>query len=284
MQSNRIYHYTNIESLAMILSTRKLRFTRLDMVDDLLEAQTHVGINFGKFFFVSCWTTQAEESIPQWSMYSHEMRGVRIELRTQPFKQEPLRPHRQWSGIEWSGNLLSPIPSDQLWGESYFIVPMFLQNPDFFAGNVNYVPNVQEVYAQSISREVREGGAATVKVNGLPFLPRQKSSDWSFQKEYRFSLMVMPSLPLPPQGPGERQFAEMIGQHMSNGLINNVDPGIQHIDVSLAPDAFDDAIVRIGPLASAGARICVETLMARFAPKARIENSSLAGAVRPKFR
>lgn len=93
MQSSRIFHYTNIDSLAMILSTKKLRFTRLDMVDDLLEAQTHVGINFGKFFFVSCWTTQIEESIPQWSMYSHEMRGVRIELRAKPFQNAPLRPN-----------------------------------------------------------------------------------------------------------------------------------------------------------------------------------------------
>ena len=34
-----IHHYTNIESLAMILSTRKIRFNRLDRMDDLEEGR-----------------------------------------------------------------------------------------------------------------------------------------------------------------------------------------------------------------------------------------------------
>ena len=46
----KIYHYTSIESLALILKTQKIRFTRLDRVDDVREAQEHCGINFVNIF------------------------------------------------------------------------------------------------------------------------------------------------------------------------------------------------------------------------------------------
>ena len=118
MPDSSIYHYTSIESLALILKTRKLRFTRLDGVDDVREAQAHAGIDFGKFFFVSCWTQEIKESIPQWSMYSREMQGVRLELPEFPFSSEPLRPKPGWGGVKWQGDLLSPLPFEALWGTS----------------------------------------------------------------------------------------------------------------------------------------------------------------------
>lgn len=73
MQTEKIFHYTSIDSLAMILSTRKLRFTRLDNVDDVTEAQTHAGIPFGKYFFVNCWTQEEEDNLAQWKMYGSDM-------------------------------------------------------------------------------------------------------------------------------------------------------------------------------------------------------------------
>jgi hypothetical protein len=75
MASSRVFHYTSLESLALILKARTLRFTRLDRVDDVSEAQQLAGINFGQYFFVSCWTQETKESIPQWNMYSKEMQG-----------------------------------------------------------------------------------------------------------------------------------------------------------------------------------------------------------------
>ena len=193
---SRIYHYTNIESLALILKTKKLRFTRLDRVDDIREAQEHAGINFGKYFFVSCWTQQELENIPQWNMYSREMQGVRIDLPEYPFNNQPLRPKPGWGGIEWNGELLSPLAFEDLFGNSYFIAPMFL-NRDHFAGPVEYVPDVEEIYIKSIHRQVAANGHVNLKIDNLPKLPRYKTDDWAFQKEYRFSLFAMPSLPVP---------------------------------------------------------------------------------------
>jgi hypothetical protein len=71
---------------------------------------------------------------------------------------------------------------------------------------------------------------------------------------------------------------------MSTSLLNNVDPGISYIDVTLAPNALEDAVIRLGPLASPGLKVCVESLLARFAPHANLEMSSLAGTIRARSR
>ena len=284
MPTKRIYHYTNVESLALILKTRKLRFTRLDGVDDIHEAQAHAGIDFGKFFFVSCWTQQAEESIPQWSMYSHEMQGVRLELPEFPFPREPLRPLPGWTGFNIQGECLSPIPSEALFGPSYFILPSFL-TPEQFAGPVDYVNNVSDFYARAIKREVQPNGHVDMNINGLYLLPRKKSIEWRFQDEYRFSLYIMSLFPVPNADPGtESYFRSPTFQNISNGFINNIDPGITHIDIPLSPGAFQDFVVRTGPLATPGAKTCVEALVAQFAPSVRIEQSALNGAVRYRGR
>jgi hypothetical protein len=75
-----IHHYTSVDSLAAILASRKMRFSRLDRVDDLRESQTHHAIEFGQYFFASCWTEDGTESIPQWEMYADKKTGVRISL------------------------------------------------------------------------------------------------------------------------------------------------------------------------------------------------------------
>jgi hypothetical protein len=61
----KIYHYTNVESLAMILKNKTIRFNRLDKVDDIEEGNAESsGVRFCKYVFVSCWTENPEESIP----------------------------------------------------------------------------------------------------------------------------------------------------------------------------------------------------------------------------
>ncbi len=119
-----------------------------------------------------------------------------------------------------------------------------------------------------------------MKIDGLPLLPRKKSRDWAFQKEYRFSLFVLPSLPLPDGGPGTKEFSKQVGKHMSNSFINNVGPGITYVDVPLSEEALKNLVIRTGPLMTPGDFICVEALLSSYAPEAKIEESSLRGAIR----
>ena len=59
-----LYHYTSLESLALILKNRTIRLNPLDKMDDIQEQKTADIENIGKFVFVSSWTDDVVESIP----------------------------------------------------------------------------------------------------------------------------------------------------------------------------------------------------------------------------
>ena len=48
-----LYHYTSLESLALILKNRTIRLNPLDKMDDIQEQKTADIENIGKFVFVS---------------------------------------------------------------------------------------------------------------------------------------------------------------------------------------------------------------------------------------
>ena len=75
-----LYHYTNIETLALILANHTFRLTSLDQMDDLQEKEAFDLKNAGQFCYVSSWTDDETENIPMWKMYSSLNAGVRIKL------------------------------------------------------------------------------------------------------------------------------------------------------------------------------------------------------------
>ena len=83
---NYLFHYTNIETLSLILANRTFRLTSLNQLDDLQEKETGDTPNFGQFCYVSSWTDDKTESIPMWNMYSSLESGIRIKLKSNPFK------------------------------------------------------------------------------------------------------------------------------------------------------------------------------------------------------
>lgn len=54
-------------------------------MDDIQEQVSTDKQNFGKFVFVSSWTSDEKESISMWRMYTPKQRGVRIKLKVNPF-------------------------------------------------------------------------------------------------------------------------------------------------------------------------------------------------------
>ena len=84
----KIHHYTNLETLALVLRNKTIRFNRLDKVDDIEEGNVSPdGVKMGKYTFVSCWTENDEENISLWKMYSGGGIGVRISLEQDMFKE-----------------------------------------------------------------------------------------------------------------------------------------------------------------------------------------------------
>ena len=81
-----LYHYTSVESLALILRNKSFRLSPLSTLDDLQEERVKDQQRFGDYIFVSSWTEDEEESIPMWNMYSNMSSGIRIKMKKNPFK------------------------------------------------------------------------------------------------------------------------------------------------------------------------------------------------------
>lgn len=114
----KLYHYTSIETLALILKHKTIRFSRLDRVDDPDEyAFSGDGVTPAHYCFVSCWTKNSRENLPQWYMYGNSTHGVRIELDSDMF--------------ELHGNRVCPNFLNKKYFEDNGIVVMPIQNDGF---------------------------------------------------------------------------------------------------------------------------------------------------------
>lgn len=276
---DRIFHYTSVETLALILSSRKIRFSRLDRLDDALEGPMIDGIHFNKYFFVSCWTSQSAENIPQWHLYTEKMTGVRIELPSYPFKNKILTTPENWTNCVQEGSMYGPIALDEMFKPSYMLLPMFMSR-EHFAGSVEYVNDVKQRYRQAVSLDIAQG---KLSINRPFDLVRLKNKHWEFQSEYRFALLALPSLTLPPEGPGAPSFYNNLPNHIMRSLTSGTDLGVDFIDLDLNADAFNTLTVTTGPLCNAGVKMCVESLVRQYAPQAHVQASELEGAVRHKL-
>lgn len=277
-----IHHYTSIETLALILESRKLRFNRADRVDDIREAQTYSGIEFGKYFFVSCWTHDPKESIPQWHMYTERMTGVRISLPTYPFQQKRLQPRPEWK-MDSQGTLVSPLSFEEQFGNGYFVVPMCM-DPKTIAGPVEYVNDVGAHYAEAVQMIKQPNGKISMTISKPFDLVRLKSTEWKFQDEYRFFLFVLPSIQMPSEGPGSPAFNERFPNHVLQTMLGGIGPGVDYIDVDLSEYAMEKLVVTTGPHCSLGAKLCVRALVERYVPKGRVEQSCFTGTIRNPIR
>lgn len=276
MQTEKIYHYTSVESLALILSYRTIRFTRLDQVDDVTEAQTHANIQFGKYLFASCWTQEEADNIAQWKMYGADMMGVRIELPNYPFRRLTID---DTSYLRLSGDRTSPLSNSDLYGKTYFVSPPLTEGMGF-GGPVEYVSDVTAEYAAAVSPYTDEGGNPAVWISNVPRLARLKSNIWEFQAEYRFFLQVLPISPgSSTDGPLLEPTPGQVAAAWAN-MREGRDPGITYFDVPIDPNILDQMVIRIGPLCTPGGRRCVEALAKTFAPNARVEESPLTGNIR----
>ncbi len=277
-----IHHYTSVETLELILSTRRIRLRPLDRMDDIREAQTHIGIPFGKYFFVSCWTHAEPESIPQWNMYTDNMTGVRLSLPKMPFKLRRLKPNPNWM-MSSTGDIWSPLSFEEIFGNSHFVLPMFLRS-EHFATAVRYVENVEEHYGSAIVFNKSPQGHVSLTISRPFDLVCLKSTCWSFQAEYRFFLFVLPSLPVPTSGPGAPGFSEILPTHILNSMLTGVAPGIEYLDLELSADALEQIVVTTGPLSTEATKRRVKDLVRAHVPTGHIRESALVGTIRRRTK
>lgn len=271
-----IHHYTSIATLEAILLSRRLRFTRLDQFDDVLEAQTIAGIDFGAQFFASCWVKKDEEDIAQWSMYGDGQRGVRISLPDDPFEWHKLNANHRIPGTNanWHfDNADAPFTLEEVFGDGYILLPVVDRFQ--FLKKVCYVNDVAEAYRQRIRKE----GEQTVVVGFPGDLARYKWNRWEFQQEHRF---VLTTLRGPQRTHDPKEYGVRFSKLVQDTAWARQGALSQHIDLKISQHALEHAVITIGPLCSKEDVHRVVQLRDQLAPQVHIRTSELQGRIRAK--
>lgn len=272
-----LYHYTNINSLALILSNRTLRLSRLDKVDDVSESKVFSKHNLSQYVFVSSWTLEADESIPMWHMYTEKMSGVRIKLPKNPFKKfkftsDPL------NGIYVEGDTYSLLPFNKLVTDEY-IVPFPLFEEKFYSRQVKYVDKPSD-YFEDFTKFIRNpNGTFDFEMGSIFELGKYKKKVWDFQKEFRYVLVAFPSV----QGLGEIGFTAETYKRIIDQAFSAIYGGypskIEHFDLEIGKE-IDDIVVTLGPNCSHGDKVIVEALLKEYTKNGVAQTSALEGTIK----
>jgi hypothetical protein len=157
---NSIFHYTSIETLALILATRKIRFNSLNNVDDLTEAITADPNGIRNFTLVSCWTDDPFENIALWKMYSKSGTGCRIKMSPSLFFDSLNDESKDFYVLENGVDLLYPMKN---------------------GFKIKYVNKLSKFKVLIEDGENGENGSIDISKIG-----KYKGKHWRFQREVRF--------------------------------------------------------------------------------------------------
>ena len=242
----RIYHYTSVEVLALILKNKTIRFSRLDRVDDPYEyGFIKDGHNPAKFTYISCWTKNSIESIPQWIIYGNQRHGVRISFESDnlfDIKNEGV--YNRWFTNEEMKKM-------------DVVIPPILDNDILY--DIQYVDNPKS-YTANIFPLVNGENAIDFKEIG-----RYKTKDWSFQDECRYKIHAFP----------KNIKGSSIPLLLANLIKNDIYPHEEFIDIPLKETALDDIEILLGPDSSQAEHIIVEALCNQYIKKDCIKASAL---------
>jgi len=229
----RIYHYTSIETLALILKNQTLRFNRLDKVDDPEEyalAETFKNteslekttINPTEYLYVSCWTSKASEILFQWNNYAENGHGVRVGIPAVLLKKY----------------LYNLLKSNELYSKSDGFPDYIIYNltDDSFFSHMNYDDNVRSFDTNIFGSY---NGMPCFNFKNIGFIKNKK---WEIQEEYRFKILAFPKeIEAIPIIPGE---CYAIDPEKKVGKLRS------YIDLSLTEDIIRNIQILIGPNAT----------------------------------
>lgn len=273
-----LYHYTSINTLALILANKTICFNNLLHVDDLEEVETEDLDKFGKFCCVSCWSSEATESIPLWNMYTPNMSGVRIKLPTFPFKKYRLESNEMYNE--------EPI-------ESYIDMKKFIDSNNALVAHfypelikVEYTeqekllyPKIKTIKEDKIIEEkiINNQKITTTKTDtSITYttepLGKYKRTNWSFQNEWRYKIFANPYT-----------YAELKNckshEDQQKLLSRLEDPEYptpyNQFFLELDENYLEGMEIILGPKTTKADEIIVNSLIEKYCPTARVLKSSL---------
>lgn len=244
-----LFHYTGIEALSLILQSKKIRFSRADLVNDLEELRIIDVPELKKSVFISCWTASAEESVPLWKIYASNLKGVRIKLPTAMFKRgsEPYLSYRGKCSII---NLMS-LENVVKRGKGYLSwIPFLFGAPvQYSSDNSVSVLDNEELIVDRIGNV--------------------KLKHWEFEEEFRFVIIpdALWNQELKRFEPNKELFPKPIKQ--------------KQIDIPLSTSAINKIEVTLGPAATDAEYGIVDALLSKFTSSHnKIADSKLKNKIR----
>lgn len=239
---SKIYHYTTIDTLVLIMLNKTIRFNRLDKVDDEEEFLFGSGVSdvkIGKYIFVSCWTKDAEENPSLWDYI--EKRGgkrnaVRIGLDEDIFPEYPM--------VKGAKTRSTFFPHTyEVDGDCYF---------HSFANELK-LHDIQYVddNLQRIKRLMEEGSdVVKIKINELGLYKNKEK--WARQKESRFRLIAFPTTEKfesrdDEMGQDNVNFSHDLLRSIVPLLWQNTPISLNYKDLPLKKGVLDSIEVTMGP-------------------------------------
>lgn len=275
---NYLYHYTNVDSLALILKKKSIRFNSLDKMDDLQEQMSTDKQNFGKFVFVSSWTADHAESIPMWRMYTPKQRGIRIKLSTNPFIEHLPKAgevakltHSAYEGdVSLSPGFKTIVPAKEIFNGE-FLLANYATNSQLF--EVKYTDN-EELLKPTVLKN--RDGIFQILLNDIGIY---KNTYWEFQKEWRYRLIFFPiSMQKLIQEHMQGKNEEMARFQMRTSL-GQASLSFNYYDLYIRDECFSEMSVTLSPDISESAKTFVELLIKEYNPNCTIEQSVLTNLI-----
>ncbi|MBB5437933.1 hypothetical protein HDC92_001607 [Pedobacter sp. AK017] len=245
----KLYHYTSINSLALILQSKSIRLGRLDKVNDPTEGLSSDFHSMAQYFFISSWTSNSLEDFALWNMYTPLMRGVRIELELPLFPTFSIRKDINNSLVD-ANNFIN-------YKEGYFIA-----SAENTPVEIIYT-NDESLLTPSIKLE-----------DGLflKALSQYKRSVWKIEQEYRYQLIIMPI---------DRNIEPLeVGNSYSRLLSIQTPPPLDTYFLEIRKQAFQNMKICLSPKLLAGDRAIIEALVNTYNPSAIIQESTVSGFIR----
>jgi len=259
-----IYHYTSIETLALILKNKSIRFNSLKNVDDINETEfsDENDINFSSHVFISCWTNKEIENLAFWNMYTPNMKGVRIKLPKDIFEKYSFittNIEGMQNNTFINGFLIS---KEECFNENYWIIPF---TDDFYS--IKYTDD-HSLLKPSIYKKF--GDQFNVKLGEIG---KYKSKIWEFQSEVRFRLFIFPCKDLKGNTINPLIDFERI-------MHDNIPPPIENYFINIKNEIFQKMEITLGPKCSLSEEIIVESLIQKYNPNALIFKNKLSDLIK----
>lgn len=259
----KVYHYTTIDTLALILKNGTIRFNRLDRVDDMEEfiyGSGKIGLKLSKYQFVSCWTKFERENILLWKLCG-DNHGVRIGL------DEDMFVSYYTFGIK-----------------SFFELPITHINDCIAISFQNEIKLHDIVYVSNPQKEIYNA----VKNDGnvidwnIGEIGKYKGKEWESQNECRFKINVLPfdeSCISDCKDVFHTLYQLMTS--ISKSTIFNKDISLEYIDIKLSPDKMNKIEVMSAPQTSDAEKEKVRKMLESY-PNSKFLFSRIDGMINPK--